>query len=338
MRNDIKKLRAVLIAVVASLWLFSAAPIANANPEGSADEDDLVISSEGVLERWRAGQAAADGVSEGDGGGGGQRSSEYITSRELGLNSKFECTDLPQSSNRFQGLACGVGNIACIASDIVAPEGEGYVATETVRVDTENNEEDLLGFDCLERGAASQDGSGPVVITVTLSDFKSMPVAPLVASAGPEDGWLPVNMVNVLHADADTQSLETEVLAVPVSVRAVPVSYHWDLGDGNVITTKNPGEAYPSEEVSGTYAGEGWYDVTLTTTFSGQFSVNGGPWQDIAGTIEVASEPIPIYSKSLESRLVDGDVPVDEEGDPWVPERTSETEGPKDPEATQREI
>ncbi|WP_226832128.1 PKD domain-containing protein [Brachybacterium sp. FME24] len=268
----------------------------------------------------------------------GGRPDEYVTSRELGVNSKFECSDLPPDSNRFRELACGVGNMACTLSDILAPEGEGYVPTETVRIDTVNDEEDLLGFNCLERGAASQEGSAPVVITITVSDFQSMPVAPLVASAGPEDGWLPVSMVNVLHADADSQTLETEVLTVPVSVRAVPVSYHWDLGDGNEITTKSPGEAYPSEEVSGTYAGEGWYDVTLTTTFSGQFAVNGGPWQDIDGTIEVASEPIPIYSKSLESRLVDGDVPVDEQGDPWIPERTPETEGPIDPEATHREI
>ena len=90
--------------------------------------------------------------------------------------------------------------------------------------------------------------------------------------------------------------------------------------------------------MSSTYRYEGWYDVTLTTTFSGQFSVAGGPWQDIDGTIEVASEPIPIYSKSPESRLVNPDVPVDEDEDPWVPERTAETEGRQDPDATHREV
>lgn len=59
---------------------------------------------------------------------------------------------------------------------------------------------------------------------------------------------------------------------------------------------------------------------------------------DVSPPIEVASDPIPIYSKSLESRLVDADIPVDEDEDPWVPERTPETEGPLDPEATHREI
>ncbi|MBP2410591.1 PKD domain-containing protein [Brachybacterium fresconis] len=224
--------------------------------------------------------------------------------------------------------------------DTVAADGEGYLTSERVRVDTQADSEELLGFDCTARGgggAPAEGSSEPVVITITRSDFESMEVEPLVASAGPEDGWLPVNMVNVLYAESQSQTLATEVLGVPVSVRAVPVSYHWDLGDGNTITTTDAGEPYPSEAVSGTYRYEGWYDVTLTTTFSGQFSVAGGPWQDIDGTIEVASDPIPVYSKSLESRLVDGDVPVDENEDPWVPERTAETEGPQDPEATHRE-
>src|SRR5699024_11650663 len=82
------------------------------------------------------------------------------------------------------------------------------------------------------------------------------------------------------------------------------------------------------------YTQEGWYDITLTTTFSGQFSVAGGEWQDIDGTIEVSSDPVPVYSKSLESRLVNGDVPVDEDEDPWIPARTADTEGPSDPHAT----
>ncbi len=132
--------------------------------------------------------------------------------------------------------------------------------------------------------------------------------------------------------------LDVELLETPVEVRATPVSYHWDLGDGNTINTDKPGEPYPSEQVSSEYTYEGWYDITLTTTFEGEFSVNGGEWQPIDGTIEVASEPIEIFAKSFESRLVNPEVPVDEEKAPYVPERTPDTEGPKDPEARHREI
>lgn len=226
---------------------------------------------------------------------------------------------------------------------------EGAVTFESVTQDTRSGEETSNGYSCQVPSTATPGGGGagapagveapePVVIIVTQSDFSELPVKPSVASAGPERGWLPAGMVNVLHADHQVQTLETELLGTPVAVRAIPTSYHWDLGDGNTITTSKPGTPYPSEEVSAEYRGEGWYDVTLTTTFAGQFSVDGGEWQDIDGTIEVASDPIAIYSKSLESRLVNGDVPVDEDEDPWVPERDAETEGPQDPDARHREI
>lgn len=264
----------------------------------------------------------------------------YITSRELGMNSRFSCIDLFEESETSRAAGCGIATQTCRMFDLIASDGEGFVASETVQIDTRSGQasEELLGFDCQRRGGVLVAGTEPIVITVTREDFASMPVKPLVAAAGPDSGWLPVNMVNVLHAEEETQSLPMELLGVPVVVRATPVLYEWDLGDGNTISTTNPGKPFPSEVVSATYRYEGWYDVQLTTTFSGQFSVAGGQWQDIDGTIVVASDPISIFSKSMESRLVNGDVPVDEEADPWVPERTEETEGPSDPEATHREL
>lgn len=184
----------------------------------------------------------------------------------------------------------------------------------------------------------AEAAQAPIVITVTREEFAKLPVKPSVAHAGPSDGWLPAGMPNVLHAESEPQVLDTTLLDTPVSVRATAQSYHWELGDGNTIDTEKPGKPYPSEEISSTYAYEGWYDVTLTTTFTGEFSVNGGEWQPIDGTIEVASEPIAIYSKSLESRLVDGDKAPDENEDPWKPERSSATDGPQDPEATHRKL
>lgn len=356
------KLRVVyswLLLGISFLMIVTVVPIANAEPvklqpfpavegadNGSGGDGGISsVVDDGALGVGRS--LAESDLKYGLAGGGGEPSSSsngvtpdvYVTSRALGTNSKYTCEDLPEDGDASAGTICNLTNMGCGLMDTVSSDGEGYLTSERVRVDTQADSEELLGFDCTARGGGGgpAEGSEPVVITITRSDFESMEVEPLVASAGPEDGWLPVNMVNVLYAKSESQTLATEVLGVPVSVRAVPVSYHWDLGDGNTITTTNAGEPFPSEAVSGTYRYEGWYDVTLTTTFSGQFSVAGGPWQDIDGTIEVASDPIPVYSKSLESRLVDGDVPVDENEDPWVPERTAETEGPQDPAATHRE-
>src|SRR5690606_26751407 len=239
-------------------------------------------------------------------------------------------------------------------ADLAAPRASGIhekgaVTCESITQDTRSGAETSNGYSCQvpSTPTAGAEGAGtpavaeapaPVVIIATQSDFAELPVKASVASAGPERAWLPVGMVNVLYVEHEVQTLQTEVLGTPVSVRAIPTSYHWDLGDGNTITTSKPGKPYPSDEVSAKYSGEGSYDVTLPTTFAGQFSVDGGGGQELDGAIEVASEPIALSSEPLESRLVSGDVPVDEDEAPWVPERSLESEGLQDPDARHREI
>lgn len=340
--------RALTIFAALLLSLVAITP-ATAVPRFDAEDDALNGRHQSDTESSDepASTPASDDSPEKPGAGSGSDAEEpppvYVTSRELGVDSKYTCSDLHGEEDYGGGVACGISNLACSVADTLADEGDGYLASEQVRIDNRSgrSSEELLGFDCQQRGSAAAGGEGgaaPEVITVTREDFASMPVMPLVASAGPPEGWLPAHMVNVLYAESEPQTMDMTLLDTPVQVRATPVLYDWDLGDGNTISTTDPGEPYPSEAVSSTYRYEGWYDVTLTTTFSGQFSVAGGPWQDIDGTIEVASEPIPIYSKSLESRLVNPDVPVDEDEDPWVPERTAEAEGRKDPDATHREV
>ena len=221
----------------------------------------------------------------------------------------WSCAPHPDSceagtGSRFagEGDALRIGSVSNTSVEGVTQRG--------TRINNETGERTDLGVRCALPGTPEYEEAPPVVIVVTREDFARLLVKPLEPHAGPAEGWLPVNMVNVLYTEPDTQLLTTELLDTPAAIRATPVSYHWDLGDGNTITTTNPG----------------------------QFSVDGGEWQDIDGTIGVTSDPVPIYSESLESRLVNGDVPVDEDEDPWIPERTADTEGPRDPNARHREI
>ncbi|GAA1491382.1 PKD domain-containing protein [Brachybacterium sacelli] len=218
---------------------------------------------------------------------------------------------------------------------------EDGVNFEVNTLDTKTGDRDFAGYRCRAPGEPRTPAAAeaePVEITMSVTEFAKLPIKAMSAHAGPEAGWIPVNMDVVLYATGESQMLQTELLGTPVAVRAVPTEYEWDMGDGNTLVTSDPGKPFPSRDVATTYSSEGWYDITLTTTFTGQFSVDGGEWQDIVGTVTVESDPVELFAKSLESRLVDGDVPVDEEGDPWVPERTSETEGQADPEATAREL
>ena len=354
-------LTVVLILVIwTALMQFSYAGIAGATDENNATVEDTQIAEDVLYPEG----AASDGYP----------AVPPVASQDVGNTVTPSSGRVPDFITRLQraadhggwncnGVVCQASRDACTAApDYTMYGGEilarprassaregGALTFESITQDTRSGAETSNGYSCQVPSRPTPGGGGietavdaeapePVVIIMTQSDFAKLPVKPSVASAGPERGWLPAGMVNVLHAEHEVQTLQTELLGTPVAVRAIPTSYHWDLGDGNTITTSKPGKPYPSEEVSAKYSGEGWYDVTLTTTFAGQFSVDGGEWQDIDGTIEVASEPIALYSKSLESRLVNGDVPVDEEEDPWVPERSPETEGPQDPDARHREI
>lgn len=147
-----------------------------------------------------------------------------------------------------------------------------------------------------------------VTVTVTENDFRSMPLVASTVSVGPEGGWLPVNMVVVVYASSDPQILPTTVLGQPVLIRATPTRYTWDFADGSApLATSDPGAPFPNHTVSYTYSRVGDYVVTLTTTWSGEFSVDGGvTYQPIDGTASTTSTAPSLSVTEFRSQLVDG--------------------------------
>lgn len=178
--------------------------------------------------------------------------------------------------------------------------------------------------------SSGSGGGGPVMPVVSQEDFRSLGVEPLVAHLGPPGQWIPVGIDMIVWAESGVQVFEVEMFGQPVRVRATPVKYVWDFGDGTVLTTSFPGRPHPSRDVSMRYVGQGWYEVSLVTVFSGEFSVAGGPWQPVQGTVEVASEKKWIYSDVRQSRLVGDEVPEEYVG---IPDRGADTLGPINPEA-----
>lgn len=337
--RHVTQLAVVLVAALAFLPL----------PAFAKPDDLASICPDGfckTMSDWKRSNSDSRGSAKG--GEGTKQSAEIDTISRFfesweAIDDDFSC-DTSGATGDYGGCV-GITTICPVAGTVISFAGaEGDYSTlptlqEGTRTDRVNQTSQDLGVRCYSALVGDPAaGGGAVVITVTREDFAKLPVLAPDAHAGPADGWIPVNMDVVLHTDAEDQTLDTSILGIPVQIRAIPVSYTWDLGDGNTITTREPGRPYPAKDVTSTYTYEGWYDVTLTTTYAGQFSVAGGPWQDIEGTIDVASEPVPLFSKSLESRLVDGDVPVDEDADPWIPARSPDTEGPQDPEARNRSL
>jgi hypothetical protein len=78
--------------------------------------------------------------------------------------------------------------------------------------------------------------------------------------------------------DGATRSWTDELAGVSVTVTAQP-RWTWDFGSGARYQTGNPGGAYPQTAVAHTYRTPGTRTVGLTTTWTGEYTVEGlGPF------------------------------------------------------------
>jgi len=95
----------------------------------------------------------------------------------------------------------------------------------------------------------------------------------------PSVGVLP--QVPVLFDSSQPQALAPSQHGLgAASVVLIPsASWHWDFGDGGSLDTQIAGSRFPDTQVAHTYRHGGRFQVTLTTTWSATFTVNGaGPY------------------------------------------------------------
>jgi hypothetical protein len=103
-----------------------------------------------------------------------------------------------------------------------------------------------------------------------------------------------------------TQIFNETLLGVQVTLN-VDASWTWDFGDGTTLTTTDPGGSYPIASVSHAYLVAGTSIVTLTTNWTGTFSMAGGPSAVIpGGPIPRASLPFPLEIHEAHGVLVTG--------------------------------
>ena len=84
-------------------------------------------------------------------------------------------------------------------------------------------------------------------------------------------------------------------------IRAVPVAYRYEYGDGYDLKTHSAGSpvssqhsGQPLHETSTSYAYPqvGNFHAYVTVTYAGQYSIDGGPWQFFGTEITRISEPV----------------------------------------------
>lgn len=144
--------------------------------------------------------------------------------------------------------------------------------------------------------AADGEPEAPPMPVVTLADFQQLNITPSTLKAD-SGGFGLRNAHTNFYASADAQTLKVEMLGQDVAIQAVPVQWTYTYGDGSAPKAlSHPGG--PQKEfnqklpTTHTYAETGQFTVNLTTSFRGQYSVNGGPWLPIPGTAQVPSEPV----------------------------------------------
>ena len=84
-------------------------------------------------------------------------------------------------------------------------------------------------------------------------------------------------------------------------IRAVPVAYRYEYGDGHDLKTHSAGSPVSSQysgqslhetSTSYVYPQVGNFHAYVTVTYAGQYSIDGGPWQFFGTEITRVSEPV----------------------------------------------
>lgn len=83
-----------------------------------------------------------------------------------------------------------------------------------------------------------------------------------------------------------------QLLSWSVEFKITAKDYRYNFGDGSTSGwTTSTGGAYPDGDITHTYEQTGDVRVSVDARLTGQYRVNGGPWQDIATTADLQDEP-----------------------------------------------
>ncbi len=121
--------------------------------------------------------------------------------------------------------------------------------------------------------------------------FQTLPLPQLPTRQQPPGNGL-VGLPVIFFTDGPTTATFTvDIRGFTVDIVATASGFTWRTGDGTELTTTTPGRPYPQHTISHEYAG-GTYTASLTTTWSGTFSVDGGLALPVPGTTTTDGPPV----------------------------------------------
>jgi hypothetical protein len=216
---------------------------------------------------------------------------------------KADSNDEEPAEVRFISGCTPVGGPAAVLDCLNTPCPDGTVRGTVLDLSPSTGSAERPVIDRFSDGCFG--GGDPAVFEAVVAARFQESVTPSRAVVQPATGRALVNLPLVAYAEPVTDTWTPTLLGTPVTIRATPVSYVWDFGDGSAsVVTDHPGGPYPDHAAEHTYRTTGDRIVTLTTTYTGHYSVDGGAsWLAIGGEARASSAPIPVRLVEARAQL-----------------------------------
>jgi hypothetical protein len=150
----------------------------------------------------------------------------------------------------------------------------------------------------------TQDERNEVTPGSAAAAFRRIPLPPSTLTVQPPGGETLVNFATNFFTDERVLHRTVRLLGQRVELRIEPHSYTWHFGDGETVTTHEPGAPYPRLTVTHSYLQVGSYGPSVDTTWVADFRVNGGPWRPVPGSVTIAGTPVGLEAVEARPTLV----------------------------------
>ncbi|GAA2143317.1 hypothetical protein GCM10009844_15680 [Nocardioides koreensis] len=134
--------------------------------------------------------------------------------------------------------------------------------------------------------------------------FRDLPLPASELVVQPPGGETLVNFDTNFYTEQGSFTRTVRLLGQRVDLKIWPSRYQWMFGDGASLASESAGAPYPDLQITHDYQSKGGVSPRVDTTYSAQFSVNGGPWRDVDGTVTIPGSPVRLEVRTARPVLV----------------------------------
>ncbi len=205
------------------------------------------------------------------------------------------------------------GSGATLEGIASSPESGGTVDVDGGGDDTSDDDHTRciyrIDSRCLMRSRAGKFSS-----SVTFADIAHF--RPEVGAHTMEpDGWVVTGLPANFISSASVQIVPGTLLGAPAAVKFSPVAWHWNYGDGSLVSHRTGGGSWQSLGIpefdrtptSHVFERDGQYTVSLTVEFAAEYQTRGSGWTSIPGTLPLVATPLTVVSADATTVLMDRD-------------------------------